>query len=294
MIKLNLRLFAETNTTDTGDLSGTDNSATSTESGDIIYGKQEDGQQGAAAQDDAQEVARDYEAEFEALIKGDYKKQYDARVKNVINKRLKNARQVENRLEEVNSLVDYVGAIYGINSDNIQDYIEAMQRDNRFYEAEAEQLGIPVEQYREMKKAENENRRLQLLLKQSEQRRQDEQIFAQITAQAEQVQQLYPDFDFDVELDNPDFSRLINSGIDVKTAYEVAHHDEILQGAMAYTAQTVAKKTAATIAAKQKRPLEGGISSQAQATVKTDVNKLTKEDRENIIKRVMQGERIVF
>lgn len=293
LLKLNLQLFA-----DEVDSSANMGEAAADSGENIIYGKQDTKVQNANAQDsedlDESEPERDYEAEFDNLIKGDYKKQYDARVKNIISRRLKNSKQIEARLNEANSLVDFVGSMYGINSNNIQDYIDAIQNDDRLYVQEAEELGIPLNEYRNMKRTENENRRLQAMLQESENRRQNEERFAQIEAQAEGVKEIYPDFDLDEELYNNDFARLLNAGVDVKTAYEVSHHDEILKGAMAYTAQTVAKKTADSIAAKGKRPLENGISSQANATVKTDVTKLTKEDRAKIMERVMRGEKIVF
>lgn len=38
---------------------------------------------------------------------------------------------------------------------------------------------------------------------------------------------IYPDFNFEKELENEEFKRLLNIGVTVKNAYEVIHIDEI-------------------------------------------------------------------
>jgi hypothetical protein len=87
---------------------------------------------------------------------------------------------------------------------------------------------------------------------------------------------------------------MLSAGVGVKAAFQALHHDDIMSGAMHYTAQTIAKKTADNIASRQSRPVEAGLNSQASAQVKTDVSKLTKEDRREIARRVARGEMISF
>lgn len=87
---------------------------------------------------------------------------------------------------------------------------------------------------------------------------------------------------------------MLRNGIDVKTAYEVVHKDEIIQGAMAVIARNVKEKVTDNIRANGRRATENGISSQAGIVFKTDVNSLTKADREEIDRRVARGERIKF
>ena len=40
---------------------------------------------------------------------------------------------------------------------------------------------------------------------------------------------IYPDFNFEKELENEEFKRLLSVGITVKNAYEVIHIDEVIQ-----------------------------------------------------------------
>lgn len=41
---------------------------------------------------------------------------------------------------------------------------------------------------------------------------------------------IYPDFNFEKELENEEFKRLLGIGVTVKNAYEVVHIDEIVKG----------------------------------------------------------------
>ena len=40
---------------------------------------------------------------------------------------------------------------------------------------------------------------------------------------------IYPDFNFEKELENEEFKRLLGIGVTVKNAYEVIHIDEVIQ-----------------------------------------------------------------
>lgn len=53
---------------------------------------------------------------------------------------------------------------------------------------------------------------------------------------------------------------LLRSGVDARTAYEVVHKDEIIGGAMQYTAQRVQEKVVNDIRARGMRPPENGGS----------------------------------
>jgi hypothetical protein len=112
--------------------------------------------------------------------------------------------------------------------------------------------------------------------------------------QAEETKKVYPSFDLRTEMANPKFLDLLKSNIDVRTAYEVLHKDDIIRGAMQFTAQTVESKIAKKIAANGARPAENGMSSGSAAVVKSDVSQLSKADRDEIRRRVARGEKIRF
>ena len=119
-------------------------------------------------------------------------------------------------------------------------------------------------------------------------------LYAAWMDQAQQAKAVYPSFNLEAEMQNPQFVNLLRSNVDVRTAFEVLHKDEILPAAMQYTAKTVEQKLAKKIAAGGARPVENGISSQSAARVKSDVSQLSKADRDEIIRRVQRGEKISF
>ena len=88
---------------------------------------------------------------------------------------------------------------------------------------------------------------------------------------------------------------MLKSGVDVKNAYMVVHMDDIMSGAMQYTAQQISQKTVNDIMARGMRPAENGANSTGAATItKTDPTKFTKKDREEISRRVARGEIITL
>lgn len=108
------------------------------------------------------------------------------------------------------------------------------------------------------------------------------------------LRDIYPGFDFAAELKRADFAGLLRAGVSVKAAYEACHLQEILGGAMQYTADKVAAGVAARIADRANRPAENGATPRAGAVLKPDVNKLTRAQREQIARRVARGEKISF
>ena len=107
------------------------------------------------------------------------------------------------------------------------------------------------------------------------------------------ARQRYPDFDLRRELSDPRFAAMAARGIDAKAAYEAVHHDELLRSAMAYGVQRTAERLAAAKMAA--RPSENGADSQAASVSKVDPRSLSRAEREELRRRVIdRGERITF
>lgn len=110
-----------------------------------------------------------------------------------------------------------------------------------------------------------------------------------------EIKELYPDFDLRNELRSSRlFAQLILAGAPVKASYEIVHKDEIISGAMAYTADKVREQVVKNIEAKGRRPLENGISSESAVMTAIDVNALTAKDIHRILKQVENGASIKF
>ncbi len=113
--------------------------------------------------------------------------------------------------------------------------------------------------------------------------------------QSEDVKNTYPDFDLRKELRQSKlFGQLLLGGAPLKAVYETVHKDEIISGAMAYTADKVREQVVRGIEAKGRRPLENGVSSEGAVVTSVDVNSLTSQDILKILKQVENGASISF
>ena len=260
---------------------------------DVKYGKQEDVQT-ADAQNGIVETP-DRNKEFEKLIKGEYKDLYDARVQDTVQKRLKSTKETVDRYEALSPTLEMLFKKYGVEDGNIESLNKAIEEDDSYYEQEALEKGVSVQQLKEIRKMERENAELKRQMREQDTRDKANQLYAKWMNEAENLKNIYPTFDLATEMQNPKFIDLLRSpNIDVRTAYEVIHKDDIISGAMRFTAKTVEQKLANKVIANGARPIENGISSQSASLTKSDVSQLTKADRQEIARRVARGEKISF
>ena len=262
---------------------------------DVKYGIQDE-EVPAAGEPKATEVAQpDRKARFEEMIKGEFKDLYDERMQSTLSKRLKGLNETAEKYNSLSPTLELLAKKYGIKDQtDIEALNKAISDDDSYFEDEAMEKGISVEQLKEIRKMERENAELKRQMQEQEQHENANRLYAAWMDQAENARQTYPSFDLKSEMANPRFVDLLRSNIDVKTAYEVIHKDEIIPAAMQFAAQQIEQKVANKIKAGGARPSENGMSSQSAAVVKSDVSQLSKEDRAEIIRRVQRGERIRF
>lgn len=266
----------------------------------VVYGKQAQEEtvepgQGNDAEPVEPPAEPDREKAFEDLIKGEYKDQFDRRTQKIVNARFRETKALQERLGELDPVLDLLSSKYGVGRDNIADLVKAVQEDDSLYEQEATEHGMTVEQWKKQKRLERENAALRRARDEAEQDSQARKIYDGWMQQADKVKEIYPQFDFAAECKNEKFVELIKSpAIDVRTAYEVIHRDEILSGVAAGAANRVRKKTVEDIQARGMRPPENGTRPQSTAILKPDVNSLTREDVAEINRRVRNGATITF
>lgn len=279
---INLQLFAE---------GGDAGAAGSADSAQVAGGNEQSESQ----------VATDNGAEesFEDLIKGRYKKDFDARVQDIISKRFKNSQVAEDNLAKMTPMLNVLGQRYGIDTSNLNEVdfdklANSVFEDNSYFEAEALEKGMDVNTLKQLKKMEMENNQLRAAMQQRQQQEAQQQAWNKLVMESEQVKQLYPSFDLASEMENPKFGRLVAHGVDARTAYEVIHRDEIQAATMQFTAQKTAEKISNAVMSNNNRVTENGIGQTQAAETKLDPSKLTKAQREEIRKRVSRGEKITF
>ena len=258
---------------------------------DVKYGIQEEA---TPVPEVSKPTTEDRNAKFEELIKGEYKDLYDARVQDTVQKRLKSSKETVDKYNSLTPTLEMLARKYGVDASDIQALNKAIEEDDSYYEEEALEKGMTVQQLKEVKKMERENAELREQMKAQERKDNAAQQYATWIKQAEEAKRLYPNLNFEVETQNPQFRQLLLSGIDVGSAYLVIHKDDIIPAAMQYTAKNVEQKLTNKIIANGARPAENGNSSQSATVVKSDVSQLSKADRAEIIRRVQRGEKIRF
>jgi len=301
-IFLDLQLFGEEGASMAGADSGSSGIATATAENPAAEGVATGSTGEQIAPATADQSGAPVEETWDSLIKGKYKSDYDKAIKKAINNRFKNDRNLQGQIDSIDPIIRTMAERYGVrpNPDGsipIAQLQAAIDNDNSIYEKEAFEKGIPVEQLKRTKQLEREVAQLRNQNAQSERDRQ----WNEVVQQAEAAKQVYPNFDLDTEMQNPNFGRLLatmqRSGFPnaVKTVYEIIHKDEIMGGAMAYAVQQTQNKISNSIQSGMTRPAENGIGQQSTASVgNVDPSKLTKAQIDDIRKRAERGEKITF
>ena len=213
---------------------------------DVKYGLQPTEEKAPAAEV-VENPTEDRNAKFEALIKGEYKDLYDARVQDTVQKRLKSSKETVEKYEALAPTLEALAKKYGVDAADIKALNKAIEDDDSYYEQEALEKGITVEQLKEIRKMEKENAELKRQMEEQNRKDNANKLYAQWMEQAETAKSVYPSFDLRAEMQNPKFVDLLRSNIDVRTAYEVIHKDDIIAGAMQFTAKKVEQKIADTL-----------------------------------------------
>ena len=251
---------------------------------------------GKAETDDRVAAGEGAKSSFKDLIEGEYKADFEKEIKSRVEKRLKNSGEAEAKLKALNPTLGLLAKRYGLNAEAL-DYealSKAITEDDAYYEQAAIAAGMDVQTFKKMEQIKMQNAQLEAEVRRNRAEAEQREMFNALAAQEADVKAVYPGFSLSNELGNKEFSRLVFNNVPVKTAYEVVHRDEIIGGAMQFTAKKVEKQIVDNILAGQQRPTEQGLSKQPGVVTKVDPSKLTKEQREDIRKRVMRGERITF
>ena len=269
----------------------------------VKYGKQPETQQTEPAADtqDAAATAdnsatsstlEEKRKAYDELINGEYKEFYTRDTQNMINRRFKETKALEKQVAESQPVIDMLMQRYGVKDTG--SLMTAIEGDSAYWQDAADEAGMTVSQYMEFQKLQRENR---ALLQQQEmavnQQKADAQL-AQWTREAEAIKASYPEFNLEMEAQNPEFIRLLQAGTPMEHAYKVLHLDEILGQERATTAAYTEKQVIDNVKARGHRPQEAGLNSNNAITYKTDVDAMSKADILEIARRVKRGETISF
>ena len=227
---------------------------------------------------------------FREMINGEFKDLYTEEFQNAFNRRFPDYKKLQQDAENAQPILDKLSARYNILDGDLSKLAKDIDDDNTYWAAAAEEAGMPEDVYREYSEMRRQN--AELLRAQQEQ-----QARAQANAQVQQwfeesqaVKAKFPQFDFNTELQNPEFVSLLRHHTPMEHAYKVLHFDEIMND----TAINTQKAVTENIRAKGTRPTENGSASQSPFTVKRSASQLNKLDRAEVVARVKRGEQISF
>ena len=262
----------------------------------VRYGKQEGAQEPPQEAQGAQEQTADPDSEWKA-VKEKYKDHFNADTTAIVRERLANSKQAEATLGKLAPILDGLGKKYGKESGDIDGIIAAYTDDDSLYEEDAAAAGMPVSAYKQLKALEADKAQREARDAQSLQEQQFQQHIQGLIAQGERLKATFPNFDLRTELQNPVFQRLTSPevGIDVETAYWTIHRQELQTAAMQVAAQKTQQKLSQSIQSGVARPAENGSRNVSQALdIRDDPSKWSRSDREEVKRRVRNGERIIL
>ncbi len=220
--------------------------------------------------------------EFQELIDGKYKKQFADKVHKIISRRLKEVKSLKETADRNSVIIDMLMKKFNI-SDGDTEKLERMIDENMNHtksDNNKELLKTLLAENSFLKKDRETNlRRLQAKNRADKWRE-----------QAEETKKVYPDFDIEKEINNPEFARLIRAGVSVKSAYEVLNLDSILDK----NSKEAEKMVVDSIRFKGNRPVENGSDPAGGILLSSNVGRLTKKQRAELAKRAARGEKIEF
>ena len=242
---------------------------------------------------DAQGQGTQQEETFESLIQGRYKKDFDAAMQKAVRQRVKGMNQYKSQADAMAPIIDQLGALYGIDTSDPRqtDFTAPAQRfgsDERLYGAEAMGRGVTADVLKKEYASRAENTSMRRKLQEYQMREAFEGMRADF---ARDVTAVYG-ADFESEMQNPDFARLMGAGVPVKTAYEVIHQQEIAQARAQAAANQARENVMKTIQAQGARPEEIGSGAGGGTTVPMKT-KWTRAEVEDMRRRAAMGERVI-
>ena len=276
-----------------GTLGKTDNSEQDEES---LAGRESDGHadegDGSEAEENAQMTPEEHKKAFRELMQGEYK----AESEELMQQAVERAAQLLENSPQMRGLLDALHEAYGV--EDMEALTEAVKngrvKDEAYFEKLAMEKGVSVATARQMDKLESENKRLTAAEKFAEDQRKAAQrqveidrIHAEWDREAEQLKTQYPEFDLEQTLANPEIANLMRLGVSMSNAYRAVYFDQIMAQNESRTAKQVERGVEARIRQRGTRP--GGA-----AQTHTDVNALTRKEREQLERAALRGQVVTF
>lgn len=236
---------------------------------------------------------------FDDLIKGRFAKEYGEHVRAAIQERFKGRDAQDKRFEQAMNTLLTVAPMFGINADtadslDLDKLSQAISDDDRMYEAEALEKGVPTSTLKHIKQLEAREKQRQMDERRSLEQETLRNHIAGLRKQEEELRKEFPDFDLNAEAQNPAFARMTGpgGGLTLRQAYMALHGDELLQRGQHQAVTETKRAVSQAIQAGAMRPSENGLIQSNGGAPQRDPRTYTREERAAIRRRVMAGETV--
>ena len=239
---------------------------------------------------------------YDEYIKGEGKEFYSEDTQKIVQKRVKDEKDLKDKLGKMNPFIEALADKYGHDPADLDGLMAKISNDRDFYAEAAAEAGMDSpETYRKYRESQRKAQAYEAEQKRiaDEREAQEKSAFVneKINAwktEAEALKSKYPDFNFEAEQANKEFVKMLRAGASVEAAYQAMHHAEIVAKEVEAAKVATEKAVIENLRAKGNRPIEGGASSTSAPLTGFDVRTLTKAQRAEFAKQAMQGKRIEF
>ena len=223
--------------------------------------------------------------EWNSLKKGRFAEQYGRDVQAAIQDRFKNQADLQGQLNQMKPMLDALCQQRGIQAGDYNALSQAILDDDSLYEDDAEAAGMTVEAYKNYKQLEAEANAARQRAAMDQQMAQFNAHLQNLVRQGEELKKVFPDFDLQRELQNPNFRRMTDPSVNlsVEDAYYACHHAELQPRAVMAGVQRAQRQIAQSLQANASRPVEGAMSGNQQAAkIAIDPKSMTREQRQKL------------
>lgn len=227
-------------------------------------------------------------------IKADpeYQKSYQEETQHMVRERVKNVKQAQEDLQILAPALESMAKVYGMDPEkiNYRELAEHIQKDDRFYEDRALELGVDPSLARKAEQFDLMEGRAKRQQEQTQKEQAMQKHFEGLVQQAEALKGKYPGFDLKKELENPTFMRMTAPGVNlsVEDAYYAVHRREIEAAALEAANRQTAKNIANAVRSGTMRPQENGASA-APSVTSFNYKTASKEQRDALKKLIREA-----
>lgn len=194
------------------------------------------------------------------------------------------------QMEKMAPMLKLLGEKYGVKptedgSYDVDAITKAMGDDDSLYEEKALEMGVNVDVAKQLVHAEELEQQQREAEAKAQRDAMLQEHFNKVRQQGAQLKELFPDFDLDRELQDPEFVRRTAPGaLSVEDAFYSLHHREIMQRQAESIARRAKQTAAAAVQSGSARPRENGSAATASAAVTPNMRAMSRADRLAYIK----------